>query len=158
MAANVSTFKEAEAEKSKARILAELKKMRETRQGEPTRFEQAAGELYCWWDLPIGIQAKEITVESSRERLLVEVCGVRIFEKQLFHEIKEDVIWSLDGSELSLTLTKRERSRLWDQLGAVSEIARGADGRVIKSSIPEPMSMNDRLEKFRQMVTGDLSF
>ncbi|CAJ1356087.1 unnamed protein product [Effrenium voratum] len=127
------------------------------RRSEPTRFEQAAGELYCWWSLPNGVCAKDISVTASgSEWLKVEVKKVLIFNKQLFHYIKgDDVIWSLDAGELSLTLTKRERSKLWDQLGAVGEVLRDATGRVIPSTVPAPMSSGDRLEKFRQMVTGD---
>ncbi|CAJ1448095.1 unnamed protein product [Effrenium voratum] len=152
------------------------------RRSEPTRFEQAAGELYCWWSLPNGVCAKDMDISvtaSGSEWLKVEVkkamgwegtprevrrdvhlehCWkVLIFNKQLFHYIKgDDVIWSLDAGELSLTLTKRERSKLWDQLGAVGEVLRDATGRVIPSTVPAPMSSGDRLEKFRQMVYEDL--
>eukprot|EP00438_Fugacium_kawagutii_P034254 Skav225947 [mRNA] locus=scaffold1500:586407:588745:- [translate_table: standard] len=148
---------EEEAKVAEIRAMEELKKLQNSRRGEPTRFEQAAGELYCWWSLPPGIQAKDIKVSGSGgERLMVSVRGVRIFDRQLFHQIKgDDIIWSLDAGELSLTLTKRERSKLWDQLGSVGEIQRDAAGNVVPSSIPEPMSMHDRLDKFRQMVTGD---
>ena len=144
------------AKVAEIQAIEELKKLQRTRKGEPTRFEQAAGELYCWWSLPVGISAKEIQVKSSGgERLTVVIRGIPIFDRSLFHHIKGDLIWSLDAGELSLTLTKRERSKLWDQLGSVSEIQRDARGNVIQSTVPEAMSMNDRLDKFRQMVTGD---
>lgn len=148
---------EEEASAAEIRAMEELKKLQRTRRGEPTRFEQAAGELYCWWSLPAGISARDIKVSGSGgEWLTVSVRDVPIFDRQLFHQIKgDDIIWSLDAGELSLTLTKRERSKLWDQLGSVSEMQRDASGRVIPSTIPEPMSINDRLAKFRQMVTGD---
>ena len=147
---------EEEAKVAEIQAMEGLKKLQSTRRGEPTRFEQAAGELYCWWSLPAGIQAKDIQVSSSGEWLTVSVRDLRIFDRQLFHQIKvDDIIWSLDAGELSLTLTKRERSKLWDQLGSVSEMQRDATGRVIPSTIPEVMSAQDRLEKFRQMVNGD---
>ena len=149
---------EEDAKGAESRTLQELCRLKNTRRGEPTRFEQAAGELYCWWSLPPGIVAKDIRVQTSNggESLCVQVRDVLIFDRQLFHPIKgDDIIWSLDAGELSLTLTKRERSKLWDQLGVVSEMQRDAQGRVIESTIPEPMSINDRLDKFRQMVTGD---
>ena len=142
---------EEEASVAEIRAMEELKKLQRTRRGEPTRFEQAAGELYCWWSLPAGISAKDIKVSGSGgEWLTVSVRDVPIFDRQLFHQIKgDDIIWSLDAGELSLTLTKRERSKLWDQLGSVSEMQRDASGKVIPSTIPEPMSINDRLAKFR---------
>ena len=106
---------EEDAEAANDRIMEELKRLKNTRRGEPTRFEQAAGELYCWWSLPAGILAKDINVDASNggESLRVQVRNVVIFDRQLFHHIKgDDIIWSLDAGELSVTLTKRERSNL----------------------------------------------
>ena len=136
----------------------ELKTLQASRKGEPTRFEQAGGEVYCWWTLPAGIKSKDIEVQTSKggAQLLVLVRGIPIFDRQLFHNIRgDDVLWSLDAGELSLTLTKAERNKLWDQLGTVCDIQVDASGKPIPSSIPEPMSASDRLQKFKQMVEGD---
>ena len=130
----------------------------QARKGEPTRFEQAGGEVYCWWTLPGGISSKDVKVQASKggEHLLVEIKGIAVFDRPLFHTVRgDDVLWSLDAGELSLTLTKAERNKLWDQLGAVGDIQVDASGKVIASSVPEPMSASDRLQKFRQMVEGD---
>jgi len=150
---------EAEEQAEAARLaLEDLQKLKTARNGEPTRFEQAAGELYCWWALPAGITGKEVKVQglNSGQRLIVQVRDVVIFDRPLFHHIRgDDIVWSVDAGELSLTLTKGERSQLWDQLGAVGDVQFDDSGKAVKDTIPEPMSGGDRIEKFRQMVTGD---
>ena len=54
--------------------------------GEPTKFEQAVGEVYCWWNLPAGITAKDLKVEAfaSGSSLIVQVKDHVIFRKELF--------------------------------------------------------------------------
>eukprot|EP00930_Biecheleria_cincta_P031986 TRINITY_DN22197_c0_g1_i1.p1 TRINITY_DN22197_c0_g1~~TRINITY_DN22197_c0_g1_i1.p1 ORF type:complete len:640 (-),score=154.29 TRINITY_DN22197_c0_g1_i1:293-2212(-) len=150
---------EAQEQAEAARLAQEdLQKLRTVRKGEPTRFEQAAGELYCWWALPAGITGKDVKVQALKggERLMVQVRDVVIFDRPLFHHVRaDDIVWSVDAGEISLTLTKGERSKLWDQLGAVGDVQFDESGKAVKDSIPEPMSGADRLEKFRQMVSGD---
>mmetsp|Transcript_33466 Transcript_33466/g.77130 ORF Transcript_33466/g.77130 Transcript_33466/m.77130 type:complete len:644 (+) Transcript_33466:25-1956(+) len=149
---------EAERKQMETQALEQLHALKGRRKGEPTRFEQAGGELYCWWSLPPGIVSKDVKVQASNggTRLSLEVKGITIFDRPLFHHIRgDDVLWSLDAGELALTLTKGERNKLWDQLGAVSDIQFDANGKAISSSVPEPMSANDRLKKFKEMVEGD---
>jgi len=138
--------------------MVELHRIRSVRRGEPARFEQAAGEVYAWWHLPPSISGKEVQVKSANDgrHLSVVVRGVTIFSGPLFNQIRgSDMLWSVDEGELHLTLTKGERSKLWEQLSEVSEVRRDAGGNVIADSVPEPMSSRDRLDRFRQMVDGD---
>merc|ERR1712150_58823 len=88
--------------------------------------------------------------------LKIIVKNVVIFDRMLFHMIRtDDIIWSVEDSELHLTLTKREKNKLWDQLGIVFEIQRNANGKINPDTSPEPMSCCDRLEKFKQMISND---
>jgi len=138
--------------------LAHLRQLQLTRKGEPTRFEQAAGEVYCWWPMPPGIVGKDVRVECTEggARLAVSVRGVEIFRQKLFQRIKmDDIVWSVEDRDLHLTLTKFEREVLWEQLGEVPEIQYDEHGEMIPETVPEPMSAGERLHMFRQMTTGD---
>ena len=69
-----------------------------------------------------------------------------VFDSKLFKTVRgDDVVWSVEDSELHMTLTKAEKAKIWDQLGEVGSARRDAPG----------MSAEDRVAKFRQMVTGD---
>jgi len=55
---------EAEKQQIEERFLADINLLKLTRRGEPTRFEQAAGEVYAWWALPAEIKAQDIKVKA----------------------------------------------------------------------------------------------
>jgi len=81
---------------------------------------------------------------------------VTIFDRKLFKAIRaDDLIWSLEDTELHLTITKAERNKMWDQLGEEAAIKKDKQGNVIPETLPESASAADRMNKFRQMVTGD---
>eukprot|EP00411_Alexandrium_monilatum_P076930 CAMPEP_0175492630 /NCGR_PEP_ID=MMETSP0096-20121207/2362_1 /TAXON_ID=311494 /ORGANISM="Alexandrium monilatum, Strain CCMP3105" /LENGTH=697 /DNA_ID=CAMNT_0016794561 /DNA_START=1 /DNA_END=2092 /DNA_ORIENTATION=+ len=140
------------------KIRYELQLLKTRRNGEPTRFEQAAGEVYCWWKMPSQVSGREVKVRSAQggTHMLVEARDVVIFDSPLFHVIKaDDIVWSVDDGELHLTLTKFERNKLWEQLGQVSEVQRDDHGEVRVESLPEPLSAGERVSKFQEMVQGD---
>mmetsp|Transcript_97011 Transcript_97011/g.279963 ORF Transcript_97011/g.279963 Transcript_97011/m.279963 type:complete len:412 (-) Transcript_97011:28-1263(-) len=149
----------AEEKRSLAEMLAaEVEGLSRKPGGEPTRFEQAGGEVYCWWALPEGISARDVRVTAGGggARLRVELLGKPIFDGRLFDTILVgDLVWSVSDGELHVTLTKADRNRLWEQLGIVEEVRRDESGNIIPESLPAPMSMAERLDKFRQMVQGD---
>lgn len=139
------------------RVQAQLEQLT-LRRGEPTRFEQAGSEVYCWWVLPPEVHAREIRVDCTKkgEHLKVSVRDVIVFDNKLFKAVRgDDVVWSIEDSELHVTLTKSEKAKIWDQLGEVGAVQRDAKGNVIPESLPPSMSSEDRVAKFREMVTGD---
>lgn len=140
------------------RILYELRLAQATRRGEPTRFEQAGTEIYCWWKLPAEISGKEIKVKISQAGsfLTVSVRDVVLFDRRLFDTVRaDDLVWSIDGGELHLTLTKGESNKLWEQLAEVGEVEKDESGQVKPETLPDPLPASERLEKFNQMITGD---
>ena len=65
-----------------------------------------------------------------------------------------------DDGKLSLTLTKRDRGKLWEQLGRPAELVRDSEGKVDASSSHnmaalQPLTAEDRIAMFREMVEGD---
>lgn len=138
-------------------LQASLKRLAE-RRGEPTRFEQAGGEVYAWWKLPDDVKASDIQVHVSDggNHLTVTISGTPIFDQQLFLQIQgDDVVWTVSDSELQLTLTKAVRNKLWEQLSRVAEVQHDADGNAIPESLPEPLSAKERVDKFQQILQGD---
>mmetsp|Transcript_67506 Transcript_67506/g.141095 ORF Transcript_67506/g.141095 Transcript_67506/m.141095 type:complete len:614 (-) Transcript_67506:127-1968(-) len=126
--------------------------------GEPSSFSQAAGEVYCCWRIPQCIKGREVEVTASDSggNLLVKVRDVVLFNGPLFGKIRtNDILWSVSGGELNLTLTKGERSKLWEQLGQVSSLRVDEGGKVDPSSVPEPLSAKDRMDRFREMIEGE---
>merc|ERR1712203_92354 len=74
----------------------------------------------------------------------------------LFHLVRaNDMVWSMDRGELSLTLTKVERNKLWEQFDEVPEPRRDESGAVIPEIVPEALSSRKRMDQFRKMVQGD---
>jgi len=150
-----------EAEETKQRDLRiryELQLLQARRRGEPARFEQAAGEVYCWWNLPPEIGGREIKVKTSQGGgyLTVTVRDVKIFHAKLFDTIRaDDLVWSVDNGELHLTMTKGERHKLWEQLGEVGEIQHDENGEAKPETLPEPFSPGERFAKFSEMIHGD---
>mmetsp|Transcript_127417 Transcript_127417/g.231635 ORF Transcript_127417/g.231635 Transcript_127417/m.231635 type:complete len:561 (+) Transcript_127417:72-1754(+) len=148
----------AEGRQKAERIQNDLLALQATKRGEPTRFSQAASEVYCWWSLPAGVAGKEITVRCMQggAALTVMVREVAIFDRKLFQHVKADqLIWTLEDHELHLTLTKAEKDTLWEQLGEVPEMAVDSSGEVIPETIPEPMTAAQRVAMWRDMVQGD---
>jgi len=125
---------------------------------EPARFEQAATEVYCWWTLPPEVSGKDIKVRCTQAGrwLEIKVRGETLFDHELFDAVRQaDVIWTVEKGDFHLTLTKANKSKLWEQLGAVQEIRRDAEGKAIPETIPEPMSAGDRVGLFQNMLEGD---
>lgn len=121
-----------------------LRRLRLRRRGEPSRFEQASTEVYCWWDVPSGVTGKDVNIEALRggSWLRVTIKGVEVFNRKLFAAIHgADLVWTLADGELSLTLAKAEKNKLWEHLG--------------EEVLLEPMSGAERLAMFKNMVSGD---
>merc|ERR1719191_2654613 len=116
---------------------------------------QAGGELYCWWTLPEGVSTKQIKLEVKfgGSWMTLEIEGIGIFDRELLHQGRQDdVVWSVEGGELHLTLTKMERAKLWEELGKSLEMKYDDEGNVRPETLPEPYSINDRWQAFQQMV------
>lgn len=155
-----------EKERKLRTIDAQVRKLKETRKGEPTRFHQAGKEIYAWWRLSNEIKGSQVKVDVTRggAHMKVMIQNHVIFDQDVFAPIRaDDVLWSIEdadhmmepGRYLHLTLTKREESKLWECLAFVPEVQRDEKGDAIPSTIPEPYSVGDRLEAFRQMVHED---
>jgi len=150
---------DAEEEEGKRHALKQkllgLQDLRRDRRGEPTRMQQAGGEVYCWWELPDGVDAKKIKldVKFGGSWLTLEIEGILIFDRELLNQVKQDdVVWSVEDGELHLTLTKMERAKLWEELGKSPEMKWDEKGEVIPETLPEPLSISDRWKMFQQMV------
>mmetsp|Transcript_22179 Transcript_22179/g.50696 ORF Transcript_22179/g.50696 Transcript_22179/m.50696 type:complete len:234 (-) Transcript_22179:32-733(-) len=132
-----------------------LAKACKSKGGEPDRFEQAPGEVYCWWQLPESVKAGEIKVESREagQLLLVEVRGHSVFEKELFAPIRpNDIVWYVEDGTLHLTLSKQERSKLWEQL---SKLPASDRDTARQNTSLQPLTADERIAMFREMVNGD---
>lgn len=137
-------------------VLAHLRELSTRR--EPSRFEQSAGELYCWWTVLPEVSGADVKVECSGggTKLRVVIRGVVVFDGVLFAKIKaDDLVWSVADSELHLTLTKSLRSKLWDSLGEEVEAQTDERGNVLQETLAQPRTAAERLEMFKQLVHGD---
>eukprot|EP00928_Gymnodinium_smaydae_P015547 TRINITY_DN15755_c0_g2_i1.p1 TRINITY_DN15755_c0_g2~~TRINITY_DN15755_c0_g2_i1.p1 ORF type:complete len:406 (-),score=56.58 TRINITY_DN15755_c0_g2_i1:224-1441(-) len=126
--------------------------------GAPSRFAQASTEVYAWWNLPLGVSAKDIDVScrDAGRRLCITIQGVVVFDQRLFHRVRaDDTTWFLDGCELNLTLSKYEKAKVWECLHETAEVTHENQGRVPSGAVPNALSASERIRLFRDMVEGD---
>jgi len=128
------------------------------RKGEPSRFEQAASEVYAWWELTPDIRGSDCKVRCSQggQWLTVAVRGVAIFDAELFQPVRgADTLWEVLDGTLHVTLTKAEHNKLWEQLQKVPEVVKDERGQALPETIPEPLSGAERVKLFQNLLDGD---
>jgi len=108
-------------EKLKEKIRTELQVMYVNRHGEPSRLEQTAVELRCWWTLPTEVGSGDVSVKCTGggSSLLIQVLDTKLFDQPLFAEaVADEVTWSVEDGELHVLIPKSKTGKEWKTLGA----------------------------------------